>query len=102
MKKRSKIWRGLGILIVALALVIGGLYFYKSQTTAARTVAETPVQTATVRRGNLVVSATGAPMLRFFAPISRPSCAICSPTVGSFSAARTRCSNSPIRSGVSR
>ena len=60
MKKRAKIRRGPGILIVALALVAGGFYFYRNQTTAAQTVEEAPVQTATVRRGNLVVSATGA------------------------------------------
>ena len=60
MKKRAMIGRVLGIVILALTLVAAGFYVYKSQTTVAQATEAAPVQTATVRRGDLVVSATGA------------------------------------------
>jgi multidrug efflux pump subunit AcrA (membrane-fusion protein) len=59
-RRRKSIWRWLIVGVLALTLVAGGFYVYKSQTTLAQSTEETPVQTATVRRGDLVVSATGA------------------------------------------
>ena len=60
MKKKKSFWRWLALVVVIAAVIAGGLYFYRSQTTLAQAPATTPLQTATVRRGDLVVSATGA------------------------------------------
>ncbi len=60
MKSKRKIWRGLLILVVILAVVAGGLLIYRNQTTLAQDTKAEPVQTTTVRRGDLVVSASGA------------------------------------------
>lgn len=60
MKRKTNIWRGLLILVIVLAVAAGGLLIYRNQTTLAQDTAEEPVQTTTVRRGDLVVSATGA------------------------------------------
>lgn len=60
MRKKSKIWRVLFILAVMAALAAGSFYFYRNQVTQAQEPEEPAVQTATVRRGELVVSATGA------------------------------------------
>ena len=59
-KKKRSIWRWLALVLVIAAIIAGSLYFYRSQATLAQEPAETPLQTATVRRGELVVSATGA------------------------------------------
>ncbi len=59
-KKKRSIWRWLALVLVIAAVIAGGLYFYRSQATLAQEPVETPLQTATVRRGELVVSATGA------------------------------------------
>lgn len=58
--KKKSLWRWLALVVVIAALIAGGLYFYRSQTTLAQEPTETPLQTTTVRRGDLVVSATGA------------------------------------------
>ncbi|MEZ4770082.1 MAG: efflux RND transporter periplasmic adaptor subunit [Caldilineales bacterium] len=60
MKKNKKAWRWLAVIVIALALTAGGFYVYKNQTIQAQTPEEAPLQTTTVRRGDLVVSASGA------------------------------------------
>jgi multidrug efflux pump subunit AcrA (membrane-fusion protein) len=59
-KKKRSYWRWLVVGGLAIVLAAGGFYLYKSQTTLAQTSEETPVQTSTVRRGELIISATGA------------------------------------------
>jgi multidrug efflux pump subunit AcrA (membrane-fusion protein) len=58
--KTKTIWRIVLIVIVVAALTAGGLYLYKNRTTSAQAPEEPALQTATVRRGDLVISATGA------------------------------------------
>jgi multidrug efflux pump subunit AcrA (membrane-fusion protein) len=60
MKRKRNAWRWLLLVGLVAGLIAGGLYLYRSQTTLAQEQEETPVQTATVRRGELVISATGA------------------------------------------
>ena len=50
-KKKRSIWRWLALVLVIAVVIAGGLYFYRSQATLAQEPAETPLQTATVRRG---------------------------------------------------
>jgi multidrug efflux pump subunit AcrA (membrane-fusion protein) len=58
--KTKKTWRIILILGIALALAAAGFYFYKNQPSSAQAPEEPALQTATVRRGDLVISATGA------------------------------------------
>ena len=58
--KTKKTWRIVLILGIALALAAAGFYFYKNQPSSAQAPEEPALQTATVRRGDLVISATGA------------------------------------------
>lgn len=60
MKKKTKIWRVLLVVVLILAITVAGVYFYRNRTTEAQAPDEPALQTATVRRGDLVVSATGA------------------------------------------
>lgn len=46
--------------VAILFMVVGGYYFYDQNRVSAQIPPESVLQTATVRRGNLVVSATGA------------------------------------------
>ncbi|MFZ0533440.1 MAG: efflux RND transporter periplasmic adaptor subunit [Anaerolineales bacterium] len=46
-------------IIVLLAAAIGGYYYYRQSTTTAEAASATPLQTSTVKRGNLVISASG-------------------------------------------
>ena len=47
------------ILVVIVAAAVGGYFYYRQTTAEAAVAEETPVQTATVRTGSLVISATG-------------------------------------------
>jgi HlyD family secretion protein len=47
------------IVVVLLAAVGGGYYYYHQTTTTAEAASATPLQTATVKKGNLVISASG-------------------------------------------
>jgi HlyD family secretion protein len=59
MRNRRTIWI-LVILVFVVALAIGGYYYYqKVMLPSQQTTDEQPIQTATVRRGSLVLSATG-------------------------------------------
>ena len=58
--KTKTIWRLLLVFIVVAALIAGGLYVYRNRATSAQTPEEPALQTSTVRRGDLVISATGA------------------------------------------
>jgi HlyD family secretion protein len=54
--------RGLWILVAALVIIGagGGYYYYTNVYAANQTAEEEPLQTATVRRGSIVISASGA------------------------------------------
>jgi HlyD family secretion protein len=54
--------RGLWILVAALVVIGagGGYYYYTNVYAANQTAEEEPLQTATVRRGSIVISASGA------------------------------------------
>lgn len=47
------------LVIVLLAAAGGGYYYYHKTTTTAEAASTTPLQTTTVKRGNLVISASG-------------------------------------------
>ncbi len=47
------------LMIVLLAAVGGGYYYYHQTTTTAEAASVNPLQTSTVKRGNLVISASG-------------------------------------------
>lgn len=47
------------LVVILLAAVGGGIYYYRQSTTTAQAASTTPLQTATVKRGNLVISASG-------------------------------------------
>jgi len=47
------------VIIVIIAAAGGGYYYYRQSTTTAEAASATPLQTATVKRGNLVISASG-------------------------------------------
>jgi len=47
------------LVIVLLAAAGGGYYYYRQTTTTAEAASTTPLQTTTVKRGNLVISASG-------------------------------------------
>jgi RND family efflux transporter MFP subunit len=47
------------LLVVIVAVAAGGYIYYRNASAAPAEATETPVQTATVRLGNLVISATG-------------------------------------------
>ncbi len=47
------------LVIIVIAGAASGYYYYRTVYAAAPVATETPVQTATVRRGSLVISATG-------------------------------------------
>jgi multidrug efflux pump subunit AcrA (membrane-fusion protein) len=47
------------LIVVFLAAVGGGYYYYRQTTSTAQAASATPLQTATVKRGNLVISASG-------------------------------------------
>lgn len=53
-----KVWFWI-LLVVILAAAGGGYAYYRQLNTAPAEATETPIQTATVRSGNLVISATG-------------------------------------------
>ena len=58
--KTKRTWRIVLIVAIALALAAAGFYFYKNQPSSAQAPEEPALQTAAVRRGDLVISATGA------------------------------------------
>ena len=47
------------LIIVILAAAVGGYYYYRQTTSTAQAASATPLQTTTVKRGNLVISASG-------------------------------------------
>jgi HlyD family secretion protein len=47
------------IIFVIIAAAAGGYYYYRQSTTTAEAASSTPLQTSTVKRGNLVISANG-------------------------------------------
>jgi RND family efflux transporter MFP subunit len=47
------------LIIIILAAAGGGYYYYRQSATTAQAATATPLQTATVKRGNLVISASG-------------------------------------------
>jgi HlyD family secretion protein len=47
------------LLVIILAAAGGGYYYYHQTSTTAQAATATPLQTATVKRGNLVISASG-------------------------------------------
>jgi HlyD family secretion protein len=47
------------VIVVLLAAAAGGYYYYHQTTTTAAAASTTPLQTATVKRGSLVISASG-------------------------------------------
>jgi multidrug efflux pump subunit AcrA (membrane-fusion protein) len=47
------------LIIVVLAAAGGGYYYYRQTTSTAQAASATPLQTTTVKRGNLVISASG-------------------------------------------
>src|SRR4030065_1661219 len=47
------------VIIVILAAAGGGYYYYRQPTTSAEAASAAPLQTATVKRGSLVISASG-------------------------------------------
>jgi RND family efflux transporter MFP subunit len=47
------------LVIVFIAAAAGGYYYYRQTATTAEAASATPLQTATIRRGNLVISASG-------------------------------------------
>ena len=47
------------LIVIVLAAAGGGYYYYRQSTTTAKAANSTPLQTATVKRGNLVISASG-------------------------------------------
>ncbi len=47
------------LIVIILAGAGGGYYYYRQSTTTAEAASATPLQTATVKRGNLVISASG-------------------------------------------
>jgi len=47
------------LIVVVLAAAGGGYYYYHQNTTTAQAASATPLQTAVVKRGNLVISASG-------------------------------------------
>jgi HlyD family secretion protein len=47
------------VIIVILAAAGGGYYYYRRTTTSAEAASAAPLQTATVKRGSLVISASG-------------------------------------------
>jgi RND family efflux transporter MFP subunit len=47
------------LIVVILAAAGGGYYYYRQSATTAEAATTTPLQTATVKRGNLVISASG-------------------------------------------
>lgn len=47
------------LIVVILAAAGGGYYYYRQSATTAKAATATPLQTATVKRGNLVISASG-------------------------------------------
>ena len=58
--KTKRTWRIVLIVAIALALAAAGFYFYKNQPSSAQAPEEPVLQTATVRRGDLVISATAS------------------------------------------
>jgi HlyD family secretion protein len=47
------------VIVVLLAAAAGGYYYYRQTTITAAAASTTPLQTATVKRGSLVISASG-------------------------------------------
>jgi HlyD family secretion protein len=47
------------VIVIILAAAGGGYYYYRQTTTTAEAANTTPLQTATVKRGSLVISASG-------------------------------------------
>ncbi len=47
------------LVVVFIAAAAGGYYYYRQTSTTAEAASATPLQTATVKRGNLVISASG-------------------------------------------
>jgi HlyD family secretion protein len=47
------------LIVVILAAAGGGYYYYRQTTSTVQAASATPLQTATVKRGNLVISASG-------------------------------------------
>lgn len=61
MRRQRKSWPIVLALLLVLVAAIAGYYFYSaSQDTLAQEPDQPPLQTATVRRGDLVISATGS------------------------------------------
>ncbi|MCB9445922.1 MAG: efflux RND transporter periplasmic adaptor subunit [Ardenticatenaceae bacterium] len=58
MFRRKTFW--IPVILVLVAAGVGGYYYYTNYYTQSQTVEEAPLQTAVVRRGNIVISATGA------------------------------------------
>lgn len=56
MFKKPLFWILVVVIVVATA---GGIYYYKQNATTVEAASATPLQTATVKRGNLVLSASG-------------------------------------------
>ena len=56
MFRKPFFWILVVIVVIASA---GGYYYYRQTASTAQAAADTPLQTATVRRGNLVISASG-------------------------------------------
>jgi multidrug efflux pump subunit AcrA (membrane-fusion protein) len=47
------------LITVLMAATGGGYYYYRQTTTTAEAASATPLQTTTVKRGNMVISASG-------------------------------------------
>jgi HlyD family secretion protein len=47
------------LIVIVLAAASGGYYYYRQTATTAKAATTIPLQTATVKRGNLVISASG-------------------------------------------
>jgi multidrug efflux pump subunit AcrA (membrane-fusion protein) len=58
--KTKTVWRIALVLLAAAALAAVGFYLYRNRPTSAQAPEEPALQTTTVRRGDLVISATGA------------------------------------------
>jgi HlyD family secretion protein len=58
MLRKKGFW--IGLIVVLLAAGAGGVYYYRSGYADAQEAEERPLQTATVRRGSIIISASGA------------------------------------------
>jgi multidrug efflux pump subunit AcrA (membrane-fusion protein) len=47
------------VVVIVVAAAAGGFYYYRQTATTAEAASATPLQTATVKKGNLVISASG-------------------------------------------